>query len=268
MKHPILLSLVLIATLGISACTIKDPKENLNKDLDQKIGQDMTKYDDLLKSLTTEIEKGGQPGPVKISGVIVKDDSIIDDRITVKLKTGLSKSGVEAPLAKDSVPVLSSKMDTFGNIDLTAGKNLITVGCDKGVATKFARERSLTLASIPAPYTEAMMVVQAKTLLMCNALKDFSFAYVSYLADEVIMKDVNFEKTASKVGGIYIAANKLVLIGNNKISVRGPDSTLTSLPFTIVGIEVAKEIFSENDGKLLVESTGGNYKETPTAAGQ
>jgi len=259
MKNLSLITLSLTAILGLSACGIKTAAD-VNKDIEKQLAEDKKKNEDLVNSVKVSFEQGGQPGVIKVAGVMVKEDSKTDARITVVSKGGIGKDGTEAPVGAKNKPTFNSKADDMKLESFNEKKNLIALGCDEQLTADFAAKRSLEVEPVPAPVTKDLMSISAKTIVLCGKMGDIRYSYIDFSADELILDQVDFTQTAIS-GWINFNTNKLVLLGANQLMVRGIPLSLTVSLAPSIEFNVLKEISSNEDGKLLLSAIGSNYEE-------
>lgn len=257
MKNFILPTCLIIGSLALNACHMKNPSD-FDKDLKKMTDEHQRNLDEMTKPL----EAGGQPGSIKISGVIVKDDSQVDDRITVIAKGGLGKNGVEAPVIETRRPLLASKSERTDLSGLAQKNSLVAFGCKASDVTAFAEQNALVVSEASAPLAENVMFISAKAVLLCGKVEALQYDFLTIDADELLLDRVDLAHFALS-GSIKISTNKLLLSGSNVISTRGLD---TAFPLSLVSsieLNVLQEISSNEDGKLLLKSTGASYKATP-----
>lgn len=258
MKKVVLLSIALVGSIGLSGCHIAK-LANINNDLQKQIDEDRKKNQETLNQLQKSLEQGGQPGSIRISGIVVKDDSQTDVRITVITKGGLGKDGTEATVIENKKPSLFSKSESI-NSRQDQEKSLIAIGCDEKLVSDYAKERSLEVQKMPEPLFKDRMTLYAKTLVLCGRLDELKYQYITLNSDELILNDVAYTKVGM-MGWINLNTNKLLLLGSNKIEAKGLDSSPALSLTPSISLNVVKEISSDESGKLLLKSTGSNYKE-------
>lgn len=258
MKNFKLVSLLFVGMLGLTSC-IKNPAD-INKDFDKKLEEDNKNRQAELEQLTLSFSQGGQPGLITISGIIVDGNSKTDVRISVNAVSGKSKDGTTPAVGNTFKPVLSSTIEKLDLSKQSEDKTLLAVGCDEKIVAEMAKERSLDIQVFKKP-ENTVLAVSAKTILLCGDLKDFHpYQFTQVDADELILSNLNFIHIGM-LGGLTFNTNKLLLIGSNKIESNGIDLSFTASMTPTLDLRVAKEISSTDDGKLLLSSTGSNYKE-------
>lgn len=258
MKKWTLLMMSLAMTFAVAGCNLKNPND-INKDLEKKLAEDRKKNDDFLNTISKSLEQGGQPVSLKVSGIIVDENSKTDLRITVLSKGGLGKDGTEAPIAKENKPVLASKNETLDLSKMNQGKSLISLGCDAKVASDLAQERSLEVQNIPAPITADIMIISAKTIVLCGKMDGIEYQYLTFNADELILNQANYSQ-ATVNSLTQFNANKLLLLGASTLTTKRIDRSTRVSPFVSLELNVLKEIDSNADGKVLLMSIGADYK--------
>ncbi len=262
MKKTILVT-SLAMVFGLSACHIKNP-DDVNKDLQKQLNEDQKQNDDLADQLQKSMEGGGQPGSIKVSGIIVKDNTTTDSRITILSRAGIGKDGTPANLGRTTQPQLSSKNEKLDLSKLAEQKNLISLGCDGKTVDGFAKDQSLEIQKLPAPASEGVLTISAKTIVLCGHMDKINTAslrgsFITFNADELILDQVDYSLIGMN-GSLVFNANKLLLQGTSQIATKGFDSSLT-LPLTpSLEFNVLKEISSSEDGKLVLKSAGSDYK--------
>ena len=257
MKTYILFSIIIAGVISLSGCNTKNPDE-INKDLQKKFDKDNKKNDEMIDELKKSMEQGGQPGKIKVSGIIVNENSKTDDRITLVVKGGLRKDGTEAKIGKDYQPVLSVTNEKIDLSIITEQKNLVAVGCDENTVIDFAKERQLEIQNLPAPITKDVMILNAKTVVLCGNLENLKYEFLTVQSDELILDSADFTQVGM-IGSTTFNTNKLVLLGSNKIATQGTISSVAMDLAPALELNVMKEISSNEDGKLLIMSTGSLY---------
>lgn len=250
-------SLLLLSFISLTSC-YKKPEDRI-KDIEVKIQADQKKNDELIKLIEKSFGDGGQPGNIKISGAIVKDNALLDQRITATAKGGIGKDNVEQPVLEKYKVQLSSRVGEIDLSKLTLDVSLMSAGCDQEKVLKFAAERSLEIKKIPASVTKDVRIIQANTVILCGNLEEIKLPYLSIEADAIILDGVDYNYVNS-MGWINLNANKLTLIGSNKIRTRGLDSNMVLLISPSIELNVVAEISSQDEGKLAISSVGGSYK--------
>lgn len=255
-----LISILLAGLIGFVGCSIKNP-DDINKDLDKKIQEDNKKnleIQNTLNQVKKSMEQGGQPGYIRISGVIVKDDASIDMRISLFSKSGVGKDGTEPAVGEKFKPTMSSTIEKLDISKLIEDKSLVAVGCNEKLTNDFAKERALEVQKIPQPLTKDVMTIQANTVVLCGNLEDIKFAYLTVSANELILNSVDYVQ--KNFGGFTnLNANKLVLMGKSQIQSKGIDTSMIVPMAPTIELNVVKEISSDEDGRLLIVAIGSNY---------
>lgn len=250
---------MIAGALGLAGCNVKSVDDS-NDRLKKLIAEQNERNDTEL--MTRELEQGGFPGTIKIAGVVVNDGKL-DPRITALTKSGIGKSGKPDRLPYLSKPALSSTTAERDLSRASADKSLIAIGCDEQMVIDGARERGLDVRQIPAPLTENVMLIEAKTLILCGNLDELKFQFLNFNSDELILSGVNFTQL-SMSGALTFSTNKLVLLGANKISAKGIDSSMPLALVSSLELNVLKKISSDDEGRLLLTSVGASYKADST----
>lgn len=257
MKSIALLLISLATTVALTGCIIKDPND-FDYDFDKIAAENEKKMDDIMAPIRKSMEQGGQPGIISVSGVVVNDGKT-DYRISTVVRGGIGKDGTENPVADSSKPVLSSKNENINISELSEDKSLISLGCDEKVVSLYAKERSLEVQKLPSPITEDVMIISAKTIVLCGKMNEIKYQLLTFNADEMILDQVDY-KLQSMLGHLQFNANKIFLSGSSILATKGIDSSMTIIQPASITLNVLKEISSSEDGKLMLMSTGSNYE--------
>ncbi len=258
MKFHFLFLTLLVGAVGLSGCSVKDPND-INKDLQRRLAEDRRENDRLIDNLKKSMEQGGQPGKVKVSGALIGENVKADPRITVSVKGGVGKDGVEASVAKEYLPVLSPSGEEVDLSDVSNLQNLLAVGCEDGWVRKFAEGRKLVIQDLPPPISNDVMILKAKAVVLCgklDALKDFRI--LSVKVDELILASVDFTRVGF-AGSSVFNANTLNLIGSNQITTKGIVASIGLSLAPSFELNIVEELVSEDDGRLLILSSGADY---------
>ncbi|MGZ3774246.1 MAG: hypothetical protein ACXVCY_04025 [Pseudobdellovibrionaceae bacterium] len=241
---------------------IDENNKKATDEIEKELQESQKKTDDLLAKMKKDMEAGGQPGSIELSGAVIKGDSSIDDRITMYTEGGKGKDGTKVPVIINKHSAISEKDKKINLSKLTEDKTLIAVGCDEKLVHGYAQEKSLEVKQLP-PYENKKdnitYIVTANTIILCE-IKEFERDFISLISDELILSNFQFSHY-SAFGGLTINTNKLLLLGKNQIAARAADSSMTILPGPDIFLNVEKEVSSGQDGKLLLATYGSNYKE-------
>lgn len=258
MKSYFSILVAFLPMIALSACNLKMPgdyQKETNEEID-KIIKDNTRKTDEIK---LNFEQGGQPGLITVAGIIVKNKTEIDSRITVTAKGGTGKDGVEVKVYDSQQPQFSTEVEKA--VDLKTNEkdeHLYSIGCDPTLVEKYAKRYSLTTEKdIPSPISDNLLMVSGNTILLCGDLADMTkYVRVNFIAHRLVLSNLNFV-TANPLGLLTLSANKLELRGSNKIMSKGITALLPALSLSL---NVLKTIDSTNDGKLELISIGDDYK--------
>lgn len=253
----ILMSLAMV--LATTACSNKTSKKT--DDEIQKIMDENDRKIDEIIAKHSLLDAGGQPGSIKVTGVVVKEDgTTTDERITVQVKTGTGKDGTAPALGEKSQPVLSPKNEKLELTTESEDKSLISLGCDEKLVAEMAKERSLEIKAVPAPQGKSLLHISANTVVLCKKMDDVAnkYAYLTIYADELILDQVDYVQD-SAIGFTIFNANKLLLLGSSTVATKGIDASMVLSLVSSLEFNILKEISSNEDGKLLLMSTGANY---------
>lgn len=244
--------------LSLAACAVKDDKASkvsLHGDSGSPAG----------KAATTLA--GGQPGKVSISGALVVFDQ---DKQSATLKDGISSTftpgkGKDGKLTevdeKEQLMLFPSQSDT-ALASVESLTTFINLGCKEDQIDK-AITNGLTEAQPEVKGTESAKAT-AKVVFVCGdiALKSISSVIKAH---ELILNNSHL-LAKQEVGSVDIGANKLVLVGQNKITVAGVDKAAEVTEGPSLTLNVTKEVSGE--GSLAIASTGANVITEASASTQ
>lgn len=250
----------LFLTVGIaflSACSIKTDtraSDESRRIEEEELAKTRKMIDDLFSGLALDV--GGQPGKISVLGIAVRDDAektVLDDRISVLQVPGKnSKDGTTTPIAKSQMPVFSTKLEAKSLERISSDTTFINLNCKQV-------DPSLVVGLTEAPSVlpaEGSLVLSANTIIVCNDYQFQKFV-TSFAADHLVLMDVDSTLVGTQGGLIYLSANKLTLIGTNKISSKGEDmSEIMVLSAANIELMVSTQI--DGDGTLMLSSTGSN----------
>lgn len=249
-----ILSLSLLLVLSSCAKTSDNSKAAL---ADSK-----KKLEEILNAKPSSFLGGaGQPGDVKLSGVIVNEHFLIDSRIAVDVRGGFKSATERENVKDDNVPVLS--MDT-SSVDLKAAfedDSLLALGCDQSQAVDLAKEKNLKLRGLKDQTVKTFTNDAARVVMICGDVSSIlGTAFVTIDADELILNNMSLKKEDA-VGFVKIKANTLTLKGQSRIEAKAKSGDVTGLVSSIE-LSVVKQLNGE-DGKdqLSVTSTGRDSAE-------
>lgn len=240
----------------IIGCT--NPNDETDKILKQ-LDKDLQKQQEDMAKMTNFLYLGGQPGSININGSVVKsegDKTVLDDRIKTSQKVGNSlvkSDAVTLNIAETNKATLSLKVDDKSAAaleKLSSGTEYINIGCNQ-LDTNLVEGLSETKLTA---LTLDIATISAKTIVVCGKV-NLPYLFVILSADNIVLIDTDYSYI-NTFGSITLKANNLTLIGENKISTRGIDSTSSVIPAPSINLTIAKSILGE--GSLLVSSVGGD----------
>ena len=248
---------LVVASVALSACSVK---KDTNKDLDDMLAKlnERTKMPDIDQMLLDYLSVvGGQPGKIQIRGEAVhlseKNEMVLDDRITILQTPGKSLSKVvSAGIGEKIKTFLTYMYDNTTTAGLAESGKYVNLNCGNLDASVVAGLTELSHQEI-----ENSLIIRAKKIFICSDVT-LPFGMTSLSADEIIMKDVD-TTVYSRAGldGLSMYANKLTLVGKNKITSQGENtSSLLILGAPDVIVEVHDELLGS--GTLDINSIGGN----------
>ena len=247
---------VVVMTL-LSACSIKTDtkaKDDVLKNIEENNKRNQDDLDDILNNPL--LVAGGQPGKISVSGIVAQEDAnkiILDERISVSQVPGKSSSDVvTTQISKDNIAVVNSKFDAKSLEKLSTDTTFVNLNCKQ---LDSSLVNGLTEAPSKPP-SDGVLVISANTVLLCNDVQ-FQSLLSSFSADHLILVDVDSTLVGSNGGSISMNANKLTIIGKNKISTKGSDASgIMTLSAASIDLRVSKEI--NGNGSLQLISMGGN----------
>lgn len=284
------LAIGVIGSVGCSPYDSNKKIDNTNKETD-KIALNNIEAQH-IKQMINEFkhiwEEGGQPGKILISGAIVKDDSQLDNHITLLSKGGVGKDGTESPVQIQEKQILSSNISEENiksvNSSLSSAENrevMAAVGCDENWIESLNKEKKLSIrknTSQPPSaissdsitdndYTKDLtlrLVIEANTVVLCGKLEEINYLYITIIADEIILNNVDYVRS-DFYGSFKLIANKLELIGKNQIQLKGPEQSIVLPMLSSIEVNIIKGLSStDQSGHLTIFSTGSNYKANDT----
>lgn len=258
MKKKLVSSLFL--TVGIaflSACSIKTDtraSDESRRIEEEELAKTRKMIDDLLSGLALDV--GGQPGKISVLGIAVREDAektVLDDRISVlQVPRKNSKDGTTTPIAKSQMPVFSTKLEAKSLEKISSDTTFVNLNCKQV-------DPSLVVGLTEAPSVlpaEGSLVLSANTIIVCNDYQFQKFV-TSFAADHLVLMNVDSTLVGTQGGLISLSANKLTLIGTNKISSKGEDMSEVMV-LSAANIELMVSTQIDGDGTLMLSSTGSN----------
>lgn len=200
---------------------------------------------------------GGQPGKISVNGTVVQNNQI-DGRIHIVQEFGSSQR------LSDKIAILSTKSDdnevsnfkSFSKtVDSTQTEKLnsdhsyVQIGCNDINASWTAELKE-------AKGQADNEVISANTVVICGK-KTLTPSSVTILAHTLYLKGATLEMRNAS-GSLKISADKVFLLGSNKIETVGIDATSSVLPAASIELNILQGLFES--GSLKLTSTGGTCK--------
>jgi hypothetical protein len=212
---------------------------------------------------SSESQKGGQPGIIKLSKNIAVEDSdgIVrqkDSRIQLQLVGGKGIDGQASVVERKKATgfALQSETSTLADTDLQNSRagSYINMGCKNIDASLIT---GLTEIKMRFSADGATLTGSAEKMFFCGPRRGAeTFAAVD--ADEIYLTDVNYAMRASLLG-LMITTKKLILKGKNRLATRGIFSPNPGYyPGAMIVLDVKESI--QGDGTLLLSTTGASYR--------
>lgn len=256
LKRSLNFALVIISFLG-TACSLKLDKAK-GPDFrmpEVNIPNDNKEIDQMVKDYMAVL--GGEPGKIQIRGQAVQlsanNQMLLDNRITTSQTEGKNNSKVVKTEISDlSKTFLTNIYDNTTTVDAAKSEYYVNLNCDNLDLSLVAGLKELKPVDIAHKFE-----MTAKMVFLC---KDVRFpmgmlSETSIFADSVVMTDVD-TNFYGDLGGISIFANKLTLVGKNRLATKGLNQASMMLSAPEVIIEVHDSL--EGSGTLEVSSVGGN----------
>lgn len=206
------------------------------------------------------LSSGGQPGVIKLNGVLVKADGHLDDRISMEQTLGSPSNKIT--IFDASKPKLNPEAKRKENYKPSQMGSYVNIGCD---LTDDARIDGLKEVKNEKPKKEGekmdtfgVAAAMADKVFICGDV-EIAESISSINVNQIYLKDAHITKKAM-VASITILADELNLEGENSISTFGDDwgvPSATAAPS--IELTVYDQIIGE--GKLSIKSSGGNVVE-------
>lgn len=214
------------------------------------------KYQELLNSL----KSGGQPGTIILNGAVVKNDSTLNERISIEQSVG--KSEIETKQSEKSMPKLNSELKRKDDYKPSELGTYLNVGCDlkddsriEGMKEQKNKPNEFGITDVFG--TGSAMVDK---IFVCGKVEVFE-AVVFLNANEIYFKDAEIKKE-NQIGVIDITTNTLVLEGENIISTSGVSGSAASF---LSAADIKLNVYDSLSGAgvLKLTSVGADYMKDP-----
>ncbi|QDK46109.1 hypothetical protein DOM22_13540 [Bdellovibrio sp. ZAP7] len=237
----------------LAACAVKDDKAS-------KVALHANNDGAPTGEVSSKVLPGGQPGKVNIMGVLVVDDAekggkTLKSGISLNLMGGKALDGKVAEVTakpQDSLSQNQNQKDTDVEKAETESTYL-NVGCSEDQIDK-TYTNGLTAKELGDVKDATSVRMTAKVVFICGnvGLRTISAAIK---ADKLILDSVNLVNMVA-AGAVDVAANSLVLKGQNRIGTMGVDTAGEVVDAPILNMNVIKDV--TGDGTLMLTSQGGN----------
>lgn len=220
---------------------------------------------DLLKTKPVNfLGRAGQPGEIKLSGVIVNEQNLIDSRISVEVRGGLKNATEREDIKEDNLPILSVDASAVDLKSAYEDDSLLALGCDQAQAEDLAKEKNLKLRGLKDQTVKTFISDAARVVVICgDASSILTTAFVTIDADELILDNMSLVKDDA-VGFVKLKANTLTLKGQSSIETKAKADDTTGLVSSIE-IAVVKQLNGEaGKDQLSVTSTGKDSSQVST----
>ncbi|MBC7740861.1 MAG: hypothetical protein H7061_01600 [Bdellovibrionaceae bacterium] len=202
--------------------------------------------------------RGGQPGAIRVAGVVVKD-STLDSRIKIEQEGGVGFSGGRATVNKEYLPKLKEHVEDADAVRNFINENtLVAIGCDAKRVANLALRNSSRVIATPTANANGVLEIEANMIVLCNELK-LEHAHILILnSDKLMLMNASYTKIGL-IGFIVIKTNKLGLFGKNMIYTTAPTASSSFFSAESIQLDVIQDL--AGDGTLLLKSSGPDYKE-------
>ncbi len=200
---------------------------------------------------------GGSPGRVWLSSGWARRDQdrlVLDDRVSVVLRTGLSLDKKATSLESDSKFISLEAADKVTTED--RGEKFLNIGCDSNwVANHSPVDTKQRQAVKMTDFTGTQIKILASDLIfLCNT--DINFDSTLILAPTIVLNNATLKIQGSGTAFLTLTTNDLFLVGENSIRSQGVDDSWPVMAAPQIVLSSVGQI--HGDGKLVIESTGGN----------
>ncbi|QLY24293.1 hypothetical protein [Bdellovibrio sp. KM01] len=235
----------------LAACAVKDDKAS-------KVALHANNDGAPTGEVSSKVLPGGQPGKVNIMGVLVVDDA---EKGGKTLKSGISLNLLGGKALDGKVAEVTAKpQDSLGQNQLDSDVEIaakessyLNVGCSEDQIDK-TYTNGLTAKELGDVKDATSVRMTAKVVFICGnvGLRTISLAIK---ADKLILDSVNLVNMVA-AGAVDVAANSLVLKGQNRIGTMGADAAGEVVDAPVLNVNVIKDV--TGDGTLMLTSQGGN----------
>ncbi|WP_413293336.1 hypothetical protein ACLSU7_18295 [Bdellovibrio sp. HCB185ZH] len=232
--------------MSLAACAVKDDKAS-------KVALHANNDGAPTGEVSSKVLPGGQPGKINIMGALVAEDGkTLKTGISINLMGGKALDGKVAEVATKQPELGQVQVD--GDVDQAAKESTyLNVGCVEDDIDK-TYTNGLEAKALADVKDATSVKLTAKVVFICGnvGLKTISAAIK---ADKLILNNVNLVNMVA-AGALDIAANSVVLKGQNRLGTMGADSAGEVVEAPVLNINVIKEV--TGDGTLMLTSQGGN----------
>lgn len=259
MEKLILMSLMMVIIMAISSCSYKNPADETNRRMDEILEESKRKNEEISKDIKININDGGQPGAITISGVVVSADNKLDTHISTTSIAGIGKNGKAPEVAEGYKLVLKQKAETDKELSFGDDKFIVSIGCDQSLIADYAKKNNLEIKALSATVKDMVVIISANTLALCGNLEQLPpQPFKAFSSDHLILDGVDYTHV-NNIGSLSFSTNRLTLIEENKITTKGKPTSMTILSGSSISLSVAKEFTPQAGGKLSLVSIGSDY---------
>ena len=268
---PLLKSALVAApvAMSLSGCFIPViPKQETPKFDPPKFEYDNKQIDEILKDFEA---RGGQPGPIKITGLITiyRDDGDEDRARTVKVtaRAGLNHQGERIKLDGKFEPKFDKTVPEplANSLDSAFETDLFVFGCEGREVPGHSVDGSAPEPAESDAYNPRTKSIRAKKIILCGKNPFDAQQSVFITANELLLVDLDYVKVGTMASSVNINAEKLFLFGQNSIKsigLKGNDVGYTQSPE--LNINVRYTVFFMGEGsRLSLSSEGPSYEAAP-----
>lgn len=213
------------------------------------------------------ISPGGQPGVLSLAGAVAVEETEVS-QVKAVVAVGKSWRGEKPALVPGKIIREEKVSDTVrAEIEkLKDDKNFINMGCQAAQLTEQAvlkdAIKNLDAKQVESPEAETSVIASAKLIVICGS-SELKKKNTLLRAQTIVISSAHVLLKAFAESSLILQANKIVLLGDNKLEALAPaaESTLIDAPSIAVS---ALEL--TGDGKLEISSRGADFKEAPATS--
>ena len=218
--------------------------------------------DKALEAARDTLAPGGQPGQIKLNGVIAKLARVgqgQDSALQVSAQTGIGWRGTKPGLKVEASPTFSDDVssDARKAVNATFATRALSFGCSPEVIKNYVGDFDPSAVKLDKDlFNESIKVLSAQTVLLCGNNPLSALALISITASEVILVNTSLNLAGS--ASLSIQTAKLSWLGRNAVRAAADDGQITIGDGPSISITVADALTVS--GTLSIAASGSNYK--------